>query len=162
MNKATALDRLDIRILEALQADGRITNKDLAERVNLSPSACHQRAQNLIEAGWITGFLGMLEIDRLCEPVRCITTISLGSHATENFSQLEHYINRLPECTQAYTVSGNCDMIAHFACTGMSRYMALTNEITDHCPQVKQLNTYVVLQQCKAFTGYDLKTLMPR
>ena len=65
MRRASELDRLDLRMLQALQDDGRITNKELAAKVNLSPSACHQRLQKLIQDGWIDGFIGMINIDRL-------------------------------------------------------------------------------------------------
>ena len=85
MKTSNLPDRLDLKILEILQKNGRITNKELAVRVNLSSSACHQRLQRLIDDGWILGFNGQINIKKLCEPVECITTIKLNNHSNDTF-----------------------------------------------------------------------------
>jgi len=157
---AGSLDRLDLKMLEAIQENGRITNKELADQVNLSASACHQRLQRLMDEGWILGFTGQINVQRLCEPVQCITTISLNNHAPDTFRLLERRINSIPEALEAFTVSGNCDLIVHFACSQMSRYMSLTNDLIQDCPEICNIQTYVVLKQTKSFSGYPLEELL--
>ena len=155
------LDRTDLRILQQLQQYGRISNKELAESVHLSASACHERTQRLLESGWIIGFQCQVDIERLCEPVMCIATISLNDHAPERFRFLEQCIQNMPEAISAYTVSGSCDLIVHFACRQMSRYMNLTNDLIQTVPEIGHINTHVVLKQSKPFSGYPLEELLP-
>lgn len=157
-----ALDRIDLKILQKLQEDGRITNKELAEQINLSPSACHQRTQRLISERWVEGFVGNINIDKLCAPVQCIATISLNSHAPANFQFLERRIAALPEALEAYTVSGNCDFIVRFACAQMSRYMLITNALLNDCQEISNISTHVVMKASKRFCGYPIKQLLKR
>ena len=162
MSTGTAkhLDRIDLRILEALQEDGRMTNKALAEQVNLSASACYQRLQRLIEDQWLLGFTGRLNIDRLCAPVQCIATVSLSTHSPDTFRFLERRVDLLPEVLEAFTVSGSCDFIIRFACSDMSRYMALTSALIQDCPEISNISTHVIMKQSKVFTGYPIEQLL--
>lgn len=162
MTGSKNLDRLDLRILETLQSEGRMTNKELAEHVNLSPSACHQRLQRLISDGWILSFTGRVNIERLCAPVQCIATVSLGNHSPDAFGMLERRVAALPEALEAYTVSGSCDFIIRFACTHMTRYMMITNSLIQDCPEISNISTHVIMKQSKIFLGYPMKELMSR
>lgn len=154
------LDRLDLKILQTLQSDGRMTNKELADHVNLSASACHQRLQKLIDDDWLQGFMGRVNIERLCAPVQCIATISLGTHAPDAFRFLEKRVDAMPEALEAYTVSGGCDFIVRFACTHMSRYMTLTNSLIQECPEISNIVTHVIMKHSKAFSGYPINELL--
>lgn len=160
MYSAKSLDRTDLRILGALQSDGRITNKDLADKVALSPSACHQRLQRLISEGWIEGFAGHINIERLCAPVQCIATVSLNNHSPDAFRFLERRVLALPEALEAYTVSGNCDFVIRFACTQMSQYMMLANALINECPEITNISTHVIMKHSKVFKGYPIKELI--
>lgn len=157
-----ALDRLDLKILQTLQDNGRMTNKELAEVVNLSPSACHQRLQRLIDDEWLTGFRGVVDIERLCAPVQCIATISLGAHAPDVFQRLEQQVAAMPEVLEAFTVSGGCDFILRFACSHMPRYMALTDTLIQECPEIANISTHVIMKQSKQFGGYPIKEIADR
>lgn len=160
MNVGLELDRLDLRILQTLQQNGRMTNKELADKVNLSTSACHQRLQRLIDDGWIKNFLGIIDVERLCAPVQCIATILLKDHAPEAFRTLEKSVESMPEVLEAYTVSGGCDFIVRFACSQMSRYMMLTNALIHECPQISNISTHVILKQSKTFSGYPIQEII--
>lgn len=159
MTGAKGLDRLDLRILETLQSDGRITNKELADKVNLSASACHQRLQRLIADGWVLGFTGRINIERLCAPVQCIATVSVSKHSPDTFHSLERYVAQLPEALEAYTVSGSCDFIIRFACPHMSHYVNVTDALIKHCPDVGNISTHVIMKHSKEFSGYPMKAL---
>lgn len=154
-----ALDRTDLKILQTLQSDGRMTNKELADQVNLSPSACHQRLQKLIDDNWLQGFMGKVNIERLCAPVQCIATISLDTHAPDAFRFLEKRVEAMPEALEAFTVSGGCDFIVRFACTHMSNYMTLTNSLIQECPEISNIVTHVIMKHSKVFSGYPIDEL---
>lgn len=156
----SSLDRLDLRILETLQADGRITNRDLAERVNLSASACHQRVQRLVKQGWLQGFLGLINIERLCAPVNSIASLSLSNHSPDVFNKLEQIVDAMPEALEAYTVSGESDFIIRFACSTMARYLELTDQLIRECPEVTNISTHIVMRESKRFRGYPLKSFV--
>jgi len=157
---ASTLDRLDLKILQTLQHDGRMTNKELADKVNLSASACHQRLQKLLDDEWLMGFSGSVNIERLCAPVQCISTISLGTHAPDAFRFLEKRVDAMPEALEAFTVSGGCDFIVRFACTHMTRYMALTNNLIQECPEISNIVTHVIMKHSKRFSGYPISELL--
>lgn len=156
MKASHTLDRTDLKMLQLLQESGRISNKELAERVNLSASACYQRLQRLLDEQWLLGVHARVNMEKLGSPVQCITTISMSNHAPDSFSLLERNLESLPEVLEAYTVSGGCDFIVRFACDQMSRYMTLTNELIQQCPDIGHINTHVVLKQSKTFTGFTL------
>ncbi len=154
-------DRTDLRILDTVQRDGRITNRELAETVSLSPSACHQRLQRLIENGWINSFHASINVERLCSPLQCIAALSMSSHSPDSFRQLEHAVDQMPEVLEAYTVSGASDFIIRFACASMTRYIELTDELIRECPSISNISTHVVMRQSKHFSGYPLRALNP-
>ncbi|NRA43188.1 MAG: Lrp/AsnC family transcriptional regulator [Pseudomonadales bacterium] len=155
-----ALDRIDLKMLDIIQSDGRITNKELAEAVNLSASACHQRLQKLTDQGWINHFMGVVDIDRLCSPVQCIATISLNTHSPDSFRLLESRVAVMPEALEAYTVSGASDFIVRFVCEHMARYMELTDDLIRECPEIGNISSHVVMRQSKKFQGYPVKNLL--
>ncbi len=154
------LDRLDLRILEAVQKNGRISNKDLSELVNLSPSACHQRFQKLQSDGWLKSFSAEVDVERLCSPVQCIASLSLDNHSPDVFKLLEEKVSRMPEALEAFTVSGTSDFIIRFACASMQRYMHLSNSLLDQVPQVTNIATHVVMRESKKYAGFPLKDLI--
>ncbi|WP_101760050.1 Lrp/AsnC family transcriptional regulator [Oceanicoccus sp. KOV_DT_Chl] len=161
INTPENLDRTDLRILDTVQRDGRITNRELAETVSLSPSACHQRLQRLIEKGWINSFHGDINVDRLCSPMQCIAAISMATHSPDSFRQLEARVDHMPEVLEAYTVSGASDFIIRFACPSMTRYIELTDELIRECPAISNISTHVVMRQSKRFSGFPLRALNP-
>lgn len=159
--KTAELDRIDLRMLDLLQHNGRITNSDLAEKINLSASACYQRLQRLIADGWINDFQGRLNIEKISSPVQCIATICLSNHNPESFNILEQKISDMPQVLDAYTVSGACDFVVRFACTQMTEYMALTEALIQNCPYINNISTHVVMRQSKYFNGFPLRELLP-
>ncbi len=83
------LDATDRRILGVLQKEGRVTNADLAERVNLSPSACHRRVQRLEAEGYIAGFVALLNARKLGRPTTVFVEITLSGQADELLDAFE-------------------------------------------------------------------------
>lgn len=100
------LDRYDLRILEVLQGDGRISNQDLAERVGLSPSPCLRRVRALEEAGLIRRYAALLDPARLGLSLTALVQISMDRHTPERFEQFEAAVQGFPEVLECYLITG--------------------------------------------------------
>jgi Lrp/AsnC family leucine-responsive transcriptional regulator len=100
------LDRYDRRILEELQANGRISNQELADRVGLSPSPCLRRVRALEEAGFIAGYRALLDAKKLGLTLTAIIHISMDRHTPERFANFEETVSKLPEVLECLLITG--------------------------------------------------------
>ena len=100
------LDRFDRRILEVLQADGRISNQDLAERIGLSASPCLRRVRALEASGVIAGYRAMLDARQLGLTLLALVHISMDRHTPERFANFEQRIAELPEVLECLLITG--------------------------------------------------------
>lgn len=100
------LDRYDRRILEVLQADGRISNQELADRIGLSPSPCLRRVRALEEAGLITGYRAMLDARKLGLTLMALIHISMDRHTPERFANFDAAVSALPEVLECLLITG--------------------------------------------------------
>lgn len=100
------LDRYDIRILEALQQDGRISNQDLADRIGLSPSPCLRRLRALEEAGLVTGYHATLDPKKLGLTLTALIHISMDQHTPERFANFEARVAEIPEVQECLLITG--------------------------------------------------------
>ena len=100
------LDRYDRQILDALQANGGLTNQELAERVGLSPSPCSRRVKALEEAGIISGRTTLLNQKALGLDLTVILQISMDRHTPERFENFERTVRGFPEVQYCYLVTG--------------------------------------------------------
>ena len=121
------LDQLDIKILDKLQTDARITNQDLADAVGLSPSPCLQRVKRLEKAGIIASYRVQIDLNAVCRHVDVICAVTLKSHGLEDFAiraggaGMQHVF----ECTK---VSGNIDYFVRFICPDIGAYQMMSDE----------------------------------
>lgn len=100
------IDRYDREILAILQADGRISNQDLADRIGLSPSPCLRRVRVLEESGLITGYRAMLDAKKLGLSLMALIGISMDQHTPERFANLEATISEIPEVLECLLITG--------------------------------------------------------
>ncbi|MCW5571212.1 MAG: Lrp/AsnC family transcriptional regulator [Anaerolineae bacterium] len=100
------LDRYDRRILEVLQADGRLPNQELAERIGLSPSPCLRRVRALEEAGVITGYRALVDARKLGLSLMALLHISMDKHTPERFANFEKKIAARPEVLECLLITG--------------------------------------------------------
>ena len=106
-----ALDSLDRRILGVLQKNGRISNADLSERVNLSPSACHRRVQRLEQDGYIRGYVAMCDPKRVGKATTVFVEITLAGQADELLEAFEREVALVPEVLECHLMAGKSDYI---------------------------------------------------
>jgi DNA-binding Lrp family transcriptional regulator len=148
-----SLDRIDIRILAALQRDGRMTNQKLAEVVALSPRASLERVRRLEAAGVISGYQAVVELRELTRPVNVFVEIVLEKQA--NRRRFEKRIGTLDEVVECWEVSGNVDYVARFVCADMVAYEELTAALLDDASLgIARIVSHVALRPIRRFAGY--------
>lgn len=160
MESKIRLDRIDVKILATLQAEARITNNDLAERVHLSPSSCLQRVRKLEQAGVLRSYHARIDLQRVCRSVTVIAEVQLNNHEKEDFLRFEQAVAEIPEATECLKVSGTFDYIVRFVCPDMAQYHALTERLLDTGRGIAHLSSHVVLAQCKDAEGFPLEPLL--
>lgn len=117
------MDRYDLRILEQLQQDGRISNQDLADRIGLSPSPCLRRVRQLEEDGIIDRYVALLKPEKLGLKLTALIQISMDKHTPERFENFERLVKSFPEVQSCYLITGQAaDYILQVVVPDMEAY----------------------------------------
>lgn len=153
------LDRIDQKILQILQQQGRITNQKLADQVSLSPSSCLQRVRRLETGGVIESYHARVNLTRVARHIICIATVSLRNHTQDEFTAFEALVEAIPEVVECFTVSGESDFLMRIICPDMNRYVEINDQLVASNSYQVTINSYVVMKENKPFRGIDLKTL---
>lgn len=148
----THLDEKDVQILRLLQADGRITNAELAKKVNLSPPSALQRVRALEKAGLIKGYVTLLDPDRLGLKITALVMISLSLHQERPIETFRKAIQDIPEILECYHVSGEFDFLLKIQVRDMRAYEALIREKITRIKGLQQIKTSFVLATPKHST----------
>ena len=148
MSSTPNLDRTDRHILDELQRDGRISNQDLAQRVNLSPSPCLRRVRALEESGIIAGYRALLDARKLGLSLMALIHISMDRHTPERFANFEEKVAALPEVLECLLITGQAaDYQLKVVVRDMDAYQALLlNKIT-RIPGVSGVHSSFVMRQ---------------
>ncbi len=158
--RAMKLDKLDIKILAALQKDGRSTKTRVGEMVGLSPSPCHERIKRLEAAGYIRGYHADIDVDRLARPTLIMVEICLKTHDAADFEQFSKYVTDVPEVLECYQTSGAVDFILKVIARDLDRYQALIDRLLDANIGIGRYTTCVVTKRVKKNGGYPLDLLV--
>ncbi|MCX7645446.1 MAG: Lrp/AsnC family transcriptional regulator [Rhodobacteraceae bacterium] len=135
------LDATDRRILAALQREGRITNAELAERVNLSPSACHRRVQRLEEEGYLTGYVALVDARRLGRPTTVFVEITLQGQADELLDAFEREVRRVPEVLECHLMAGTADYLLKVTARDTEDFARIHRQYLARLPGVAQMHS---------------------
>jgi DNA-binding Lrp family transcriptional regulator len=153
-----ALDQIDIKILAALQRDGRSTIEKLAKAVDLSSRACLERVRRLEAAGIIAGYHAEVDLAQLSRPVNVFAEIILEKQAQQ--SHFEQRLAAIEEVVECWEVSGTVDYVARFVCQDLASYQSLTNKlIDDRNLGIARIVSHVALRAIRPFGGYPLSLL---
>ncbi len=151
--RSPALDQTDIRILSALQRDGRSTIQKLAEKVGLSARACLERVRRLEGSGVIAGYQAVVELKHLSRPVNVFAEIILEKHAQQG--RFERRLAAIEEVVECWAVSGAVDYLARFVCRDLATYEELTASlIDDPSLGIARIVSHVALRPVRRFAGY--------
>jgi DNA-binding Lrp family transcriptional regulator len=153
-----ALDRIDIKILAALQRSGRMTIQKLAGMAGLTPRPCLERVRRLDAAGIIAGYQAILALERLSSPVTIFAEIVLEKQGRQD--RLEKRLTATEEVVECWEVSGDLDYLARFVCSDLARYETLTTDLIDD-PElgVARIVSHIALRPVRRFTGYPVSLL---
>ncbi len=147
------LDETDRAILRALQADGRITNVDLAQRVGLTAPPCLRRVRALEEAGVIAGYHAALAPAALGWPITAFAMVSLRSQAEADLMAFEAHVARLPQVRECHMLNGDIDFMLKVVARDLGEFQSfLTAELT-RAPNVASVRTSMTIRTSKAEIG---------
>jgi DNA-binding Lrp family transcriptional regulator len=156
MTAAPKLDRIDRRILAALQDDARLTNQALSERVALSPSACLARVKRLEAAGVIQGYHARLDPFTLGAGLVLYADITLDGHTPAELARFEKAILAIPEVVEASHVTGSFDYILKVVVRDMREWTRIAESLAGSDLGVDRINSHVVMRKPKFFTAYPV------
>ncbi|MFV3130263.1 Lrp/AsnC family transcriptional regulator [Niveispirillum sp. KHB5.9] len=144
------LDQIDLRILAELQADGRITNQALSERVGLSARPCLERVRRLEREGLIVGYQAVLDIRKLQSCITVLTQIAMEHHGRNERLLFERRLANTPEVVECFEVSGEFDYIAKLICRDIDAYQELTQSWMDDAELgVSRVTSNIVLRPAR-------------
>ncbi len=146
------IDARDRAILRALQDDGRLSNVELAEQVNLSPSACHRRVRMLEESGLIAGTVTLLDQEACGKPGTAFVEIKLDRQDRKALDAFEAVVATMPEVMECYLVAGQSDYVIRTIYGDTADFEHLHTDILTQLPGVVRVETTFVLRTVKRTT----------
>ena len=142
----TDLDATDRRILTLLQKDGRMTNADLSEQVNLSPSACHRRVQRLEDDGFIAAYVALLDNRRMGKPTTVYVEITLQSQAEDLLDAFEREVARVPDVLECHLMAGSADYLLKIMAEDTEDFARIHRRYLARLPGVRQMQSSFALR----------------
>ncbi len=141
------LDRTDRRILKALQANGRLSNADLAVEVNVSAATCHRRTQRLIDEGFISGFRAVINPAAVARASLVMVGVVLDRSTPNSFNAFETAIKKLSFVLDCHLVAGDFDYFLKVRVRDMSDFNKLHAEQLIAFPGVRQIRSFFVIKE---------------
>ena len=150
------LDRTDRRILCELQRNGRISNVELARRVNLSATPCLERVRRLEQAGFIRDYVAVLDPAKLDVGLLLYVEVTLDRTTPEVFDRFRSAIAARPEVQECHMVAGGFDYLVKVRVADMQAYRTFLGEGLTAAPGVRETHTYVVMEEIKETTAIEI------
>ncbi|NBJ12044.1 Lrp/AsnC family transcriptional regulator [Microvirga arsenatis] len=152
-----ALDRIDLLILDALRANGRITYQALSEQVGLSARPCLERVRRLEQRGVIRGYTALAEPSALGHDIIALAGISMRDPSAAARQRLERALTASPAVVEIQVVNGEYDYVARIVAPTLAAYEAMTEAyLSDPGYGVGRIHTTFVLKTLKPFDGYPV------
>jgi Lrp/AsnC family leucine-responsive transcriptional regulator len=146
------LDRIDRKILAALQADGRLPNQKLAEAVALSPTAVLARTQRLTREGYILGYEARLNPLKLGRGMMVFVEVLLDKTTPNVFEQFKAAVQVQPAIMECHMVAGGFDYLLKTRMADMAAYRDFAGTVLWQLPGVRETRTYAVMEEVKCTT----------
>ncbi len=147
MEDSLSLDRIDRRLLRLLRDDGRLSNAELAKRVNLSAASCHRRTRRLIEAGIIRKVRAEIDPQRVERGALVIVGVVLDRSTPESFAAFEAAAKALPVVLDSHLVAGEIDYFLKIRVRDMADFNRHHGERLLSLPGVRQTRTFFVMKE---------------
>ncbi len=154
----STLDRIDIKILDILQKDGKISNVKLAEQVNLSATAALARVQKLSNDGYILGYEAKLNPELLNADFVVFVEILLDKTTPNVLDSFSDAVVQYPEIMACHMISGGFDFLVKIRCANMAEFRRISGQILWQLPGVKETRSYPVMEVIKDSSRLNLPT----
>jgi DNA-binding Lrp family transcriptional regulator len=151
------MDRFDRLILEALQRDGRISNKQLAQQVHLSESACLRRVRALEEDGMIERYVAMVSQSKAGIPGDVLVHIGLHREEQSELAAFEEAVRNIPEVMECYLMTGEFDYLLRVVVADMADFERLHKDELTRLPGVARVNSSVAIRTVLKRTALPLR-----
>lgn len=150
------LEPQDIRILGALQKDGRTSNQALAAEVGLSTSPCWRRVRQLEDDGVISGYHATLDRRKIGLGVLAFIRVRIDSHSEAEAEEFSKSVMRLNEVVACYSIAGDADFLLQVVSPDLDTYAEFAMSTVRRLPRIKEMQTTFVLKEIKPFEGFPL------
>ena len=140
------LDSTDLRILKTLQIKGRISNVELADEINLSPSACHRRIQRIEEGGFIKDYVALLDPRKVGVPTTVFVEITLTAQADDILDAFEQAVSQIPDVRERHLMAGSADYILKVVAEDTEDYSRIHRQHLTRLPGVAQMQSSFALR----------------
>lgn len=160
MQNTEEIDDFDLRLLAALQADGRLGVQDLAERIGLSASQCSRRRARLEHSGLIRAYHADLDAERLGFGVLVFIQVTLARHAPDTARGFRELVGRLPEIQEAHAVTGDADYLLKVVLPDLGGLSHLIGDVLLAHGSIAHLRSCVVLERLKESRALPLHGIL--
>src|SRR3954463_11467550 len=156
------LDRYDLQILTELQADARLTNAELAQRVGLSAAPCWRRVRALEESGFIKGYRAEIDRHKIGLGVLAFVRLDADRNTGEGTREMEDAIRKIPEIVSCHYISGAGTFELQVVARDLDSFAQFARKVLINLPNVKDLHTSFSLGEVKASSALPLTHLGTR
>jgi DNA-binding Lrp family transcriptional regulator len=150
------LDPMDRRILNVLQSDGRITNQQLSERVNLSASACSRRVTRLEDVGVIAGYAALVDPPAVNRATTVFVQVTLTRQKEDDMAAFEAAVADCPDIMECYLMSGEADYLVKVAVRDLHDYERVHAQYLSRFPAVARIHSSFTLRTVKKETAFAI------
>jgi len=158
---AAKLDPIDLKILDAIQRDGRITKLALADKVGLSPTPCWMRLRKLEKAGIVSGYHASIAMRAVAPVAIVLMEVTLASHRQADFDRFERVIRDIPEIVACWSVGGGVDYVLKVMARDIDAYQRLVDALLEREIGIDRYFTYIVTKTVKDETVLPVADLLP-
>jgi DNA-binding Lrp family transcriptional regulator len=144
-----SLDRIDSLIVRALANNARLSNKELAARVDLAPSSCLERVRRLVARGVLRGFHADVDPGALGFSMEAMVSVQLRQHTRENYRRLRDYLLEIPEVLAVYHMSGATDFLVHVVARDAQHLRDLATDRFITREEVGRIETALVFEHVR-------------
>jgi len=152
VSKIKPLDRIDMTILKILQSDARISNVELAKKINLSASPCLDRVKRLENEGYIKYYGAFLNANKLDYGMTAFVQVTLDRTTSDTFKLFKKEIVKIKKVVECHLIAGGYDYLLKIRFYDMESYRLVLEEIAD-LPLISQTSTYMVTDHIKFDSG---------
>ena len=150
------MDQYDVAILVELQLNGRLSNRELAKRIGLSPTPCWRRVRDLETAGVIRGYAALLDPEALGIHVTALANVILENHHPDTVAEFDSTIATIPEVLECHMLSGDYDYALKIVARDMAHYAQLLREQLLSLKAVHRVSSNFVMASTKIITAYPV------